>query len=135
MQGFQTSRGGNGPGSVTSISGNLSNSSASTTINLAASSNQVKISNYDSTNPLYVSFSGPATTSNYQIAAGKDLNLAGSGGIAYWTFYVFATTNLSAGPWTPVATNQFDSSGHFTLTFTNAINLNPLQMFYRLQLQ
>jgi hypothetical protein len=68
-------------------------------------------------------------------AAGKNLNLAGSGGIAFWTYYVLATTNLLAGPWTPVATNQFDAGGHFTLTLTNAINLNSPQTCYRLQLQ
>jgi autotransporter-associated beta strand protein len=68
-------------------------------------------------------------------ATGGNLNLNGSNGIAYWTYYVLAATNLSAAQWFPVATNQFDAGGHFTLTLTNAINLNSPQMFYRLQLQ
>ena len=68
-------------------------------------------------------------------ATGQNLNFSGSGGIAYWTYYVLATTNLAAGQWTPVATNQFDASGHFNMTLTNAISPNSPQIFYRLQLQ
>jgi autotransporter-associated beta strand protein len=68
-------------------------------------------------------------------ASGKNLNITGSSGIAYWTYYVLATTNLTAGQWVPVATNQFDASGNFSLILTNAIDRSSPQIFYRLQLQ
>ena len=63
---------------------------------------------------------------------GTSLNLAGSGGIAGWTYYVLASTNL-AESWTPVATNQFDAGGNFI--FTNVMTPNSSQTFFKLQLQ
>jgi fibronectin-binding autotransporter adhesin len=66
---------------------------------------------------------------------GADLTVSGSGGINSWPYVILGTTNLTAGPWLPVTTNQFDSNGNFTLTLTNALNLNQPQTFYKLQLQ
>ncbi len=63
---------------------------------------------------------------------GTRLVISGSGGIAGWTYYVLAATNLAAG-WTPVATNQFDANGNFNVT--NAVDPGAPQIFYRLQLQ
>jgi autotransporter-associated beta strand protein len=65
--------------------------------------------------------------------AGGNLVASGSGGIPFWTYYVLASTNLTAAQWTPVATNQFDTAGNFV--FTNAIGGSARQSFYRLQLQ
>ena len=57
----------------------------------------------------------------------------GTGGTPGWYYYVLTSTNLAAGMWTPVATNQFDAGGNFAVT--NAINPDRPQTFYRLQLQ
>jgi hypothetical protein len=65
---------------------------------------------------------------------GADLTVSGSGGINSWPYVMLGTTNLT-GPWLPLATNQFDSNGNFTLTLTNALNLSQPQTFYKLQLQ
>ena len=48
---------------------------------------------------------------------------------------VRASTNITLplSNWTRVATNLFDNNGN--LSFTNAMNPNDLQSFYRLQLQ
>ena len=59
------------------------------------------------------------------------LGLSGTGGVGTANFILLGTTNLTS-PWTPLLTNQFDSSGNFNVT--NPIGLNP-QTFYRLQLQ
>jgi hypothetical protein len=68
---------------------------------------------------------------------GANLFLSGSGGIPCWTYYVLASTNLAppAAPWTPVATNQFDAGGNFSLTLSNVVTSNQPQKFYQLQLQ
>jgi len=68
---------------------------------------------------------------------GYNLNITGSGGIPYWTYYVLASTNLAqpAAQWARVATNQFDTNGNFAATLTNVISSIQSQMFYRLQLQ
>src|SRR5215469_15672632 len=67
-------------------------------------------------------------------ASGGNLIFSGSGGVSYWPYYLLASTNLASplAQWTPIATNQFDGGGNFTLT--NAINVNLPQAFYRLQL-
>jgi hypothetical protein len=62
-----------------------------------------------------------------------DLVISGAGGVDSWPFYLLSTTNLATGNWTPVATNQFDSAGHFSVT--NALSPNAPQMYFRLQLQ
>ena len=69
-----------------------------------------------------------------QLSVGGDaVSISGSGGIAGWNYFVLAATNLVAPQWQPIATNQFDSGGNFT--FTNSINPNSAQTFYKLQLQ
>lgn len=65
---------------------------------------------------------------------GSMLTISGSGGPAAWPYVMFSATNLAEPQWTPVATNQFDGFGNFTLTLTNFPVLNP-QTFYKLQLQ
>lgn len=62
------------------------------------------------------------------------LVMSGSGGVTNGTYYVLISTNLALPPnqWTPVATNLFDASGNFI--FTNPLNPNSPQAFYRLQL-
>jgi autotransporter-associated beta strand protein len=67
--------------------------------------------------------------------SGSTLSLSGTGGVGNAYYVLIGTTNLStpSGNWTPLLTNQFDSSGNFNFT-TNANTGNP-QNFYRLQLQ
>jgi len=62
------------------------------------------------------------------------LELSGSGGTPSATYYLLASTNLTMPPasWTRLLTNQFDSSGNFD--FTNVLNPNWPQGYYRLQL-
>ncbi len=58
----------------------------------------------------------------------------GTGGVANADFYLLGTTNL-ANPltnWTRLLTNQFDNNGNFN--FTNTLNPDWPQIFYRLQL-
>ena len=66
MQGYQMSRGGNGPVGITSLNATI-NDGNSHTVTLADQSNQVKISNYNPNYILYISFYGPATNANYAI--------------------------------------------------------------------
>jgi fibronectin type 3 domain-containing protein len=76
----------------------------------------------------------PPTIAKINVAGGN-FSLAGTGGFPTATYHVLATTNLAlpAAQWTPVATNQFDSSGNFAIT--NTINPAWPQTFYRLQSQ
>jgi len=71
------------------------------------------------------------TVAGFQIAGGE-LAVNGSGGVNSWPFLLLSTTNLAAAQWTPVATNQFDTSGNFILT--NAVSPNSPVTFYKLQL-
>ena len=68
-------------------------------------------------------------------ASPAGLVISGSGGVANGKYYVLASTNLTVAPvnWQRMATNWFDAGGNFI--FTNAINTNWPQAFYRLQLQ
>ena len=66
MQGYQMSRGGNGPVGMTSLNATIADS-ASHTVLLTGQSNQVKISNYSPAHILYISFYGPAANTNYAI--------------------------------------------------------------------
>jgi len=79
------------------------------------------------------------TLSSPTIAAiqfnGGALTVSGSGGISSWPYIVLAATNLASASWSPVATNQFDNSGNFALTLTNALNPSQPRTFYKLQLQ
>jgi len=67
--------------------------------------------------------------------SGSDLILSGSNGVADWTYYVLATTNLALplADWTMVSTNTFDGSGNFNLT--NFASPASSQNFYLLKLQ
>ena len=71
------------------------------------------------------------------VTSGSDLSLTGSGGVGYANYYVLSTTDLTLplADWTPVLTNQFDSTGNFSITLTNVLNPNQPALFYRLQLQ
>jgi autotransporter-associated beta strand protein len=65
---------------------------------------------------------------------GSGLIFGGTGGVANANYYLLATTNLAMplANWTPVLTNQFDSNGDFN--FTNGMDTNLPQGFYRLQI-
>jgi rhamnogalacturonan endolyase len=67
--------------------------------------------------------------------SGSNLVISGSGGSSGGFYYVLESSNLLAKAWIPVATNQFDNSGNFSLTLTNAFVPGSTNMFYRLQLQ
>ena len=65
---------------------------------------------------------------------GNNLVYAGNNGVLLGNYYVIGSTNLAlpVTNWTRMATNQFDATGSFT--FTNVLNPNSSQWFYRLQL-
>jgi autotransporter-associated beta strand protein len=63
--------------------------------------------------------------------SGGGLGLSGTGGVGGANFILLGTTNLG-GPWTPLFTNQFDTTGRFNVTNPPGTNT---QSFYRLQLQ
>jgi hypothetical protein len=85
----------------------------------------------DSAQASVVPFAGPlintANVSNGSIMAN------GTGGSSGWPYYIMVASNLISPQWIPIATNQFDGAGNFS--FTNAIDPNWPQAFYRLQLQ
>ncbi|HWD19455.1 MAG TPA: autotransporter-associated beta strand repeat-containing protein [Verrucomicrobiae bacterium] len=64
---------------------------------------------------------------------GNTLTLSGSGGPSSGNYYVLTTTNigLPLSSWTRLATNSFDSNGHFT--FTNGVTGSP-QRFFQIEL-
>jgi hypothetical protein len=68
--------------------------------------------------------------------SGSNLVINGINGISGVTYYVLTSTNLAlpSSQWTPVATNVPNASGNFTITVTNAVNLNVPQSFYILQM-
>ena len=68
------------------------------------------------------------------VTANGNAIFQGTGGPTNVPYYVLMTTNLAlpAAGWTRLATNQFDSGGHFN--FTNAVNPDAPQSFYLLQL-
>jgi autotransporter-associated beta strand protein len=68
------------------------------------------------------------------IATPNGMVMGGSGGPANGNYYLLSSSNLALplANWPRVATNQFDATGSFT--FTNALNPNSGQWFYRLQL-
>ena len=68
------------------------------------------------------------------ISTPNGIVMSGSGGPANANYYLQSSTNLALplANWTRVATNQFDANGNFN--FTNVLNLNLPQLFYRLQL-
>jgi len=78
----------------------------------------------------------PATPPNFGslAASGASLVFSGNNGVPLGSYFVLASTNLALPPagWTCVLTNQFDVGGNFI--FTNAMNTNSAQSYYRLQL-
>ncbi len=80
-----------------------------------------------------VALNSPAISS-LQLTGGS-LVINGTSGPNGWPFVILSATNLAAPQWLPVATNQFDGSGNFSLTLTNAVNPIQPQTFYKLQLQ
>ena len=68
------------------------------------------------------------------LATPGGLIFSGSGGVTNAVYYLLGSTNLAAplNAWTRIATNQFDASGNFN--FTNLLNTNFPQSFYRLQM-
>ncbi len=66
--------------------------------------------------------------------SGTKLSFSGTNGIPLGKYYLLSSTNvnLPLASWICVATNLFDTNGGFN--FTNGINQNASQSFYRLQL-
>ncbi|MEI6074002.1 MAG: LamG-like jellyroll fold domain-containing protein [Verrucomicrobiota bacterium] len=66
--------------------------------------------------------------------SGMNLVITGTNGTAGANFYVLASTNvaLPATNWTAISTNQFGPGG--AVNFTNPLNPNSPQTFYRLRL-
>ncbi len=75
----------------------------------------------------------PPRFGNFSLT-GSNVTLNGSGGMATSNFYVLASTNLALPPgnWVRLLTNQFDNNGNFS--FTNDLDPNSPQNFFRLQL-
>jgi hypothetical protein len=69
--------------------------------------------------------------------SGNNLVLNGSNGVATSTYHLLASTNLALAlnQWPSVATNVLSANGNFTITATNAVNLQAAQEFYVLQTQ
>jgi hypothetical protein len=61
--------------------------------------------------------------------------ISGTNGVPNWPYSLLAATNLALplGQWQPLVTNSFDSNGNFS--FTNQVDPNAAQSFYRLKLQ
>jgi len=70
---------------------------------------------------------------NQTTVDGGNVIISGTGGVPNWNYYLLASTNLVSPNWVPVATNQFDATGSFTVT--NSVNSGSPQMYFRLQLQ
>jgi hypothetical protein len=83
-------------------------------------------------------FAGPAQPgiTGFKMS-GANLVISGSDGLAGQTYYVLMSTNLAlpVNQWTSVATNVPGGTGNFTITLTNAVDLNVLQSFYILKVQ
>jgi fibronectin-binding autotransporter adhesin len=81
---------------------------------------------------LWVVTTNPPVLANAHTSGGNFI-FNGNGGTPGWDYYMLTSTNLTlpVGNWTRLTTNVFDGSGNFS--FTNAINANASQTFYRLQ--
>lgn len=66
--------------------------------------------------------------------SGTNLVITGTTGTAGANYYLLATTNLAVPltNWTILSTNQFGPGG--AVNFTNSLNPNSPQTFYRLRL-
>jgi autotransporter-associated beta strand protein len=77
----------------------------------------------------------PATPPSFNppLYSGGNLILSGTGGTPGADHYVLSSTNVALPlvSWQVEATNQFDGSGNFA--YTNAVNANTPQRFFRLQ--
>jgi hypothetical protein len=76
-------------------------------------------------------FTGPIISS-LSFSSGS-LVIHGASGTTGAQVFLLVATNLALPKWIPIATNQFDSNGNFTMT--NTLNAVVPQTFYRLQLQ
>jgi uncharacterized repeat protein (TIGR03803 family) len=67
--------------------------------------------------------------------SGTNLVINGANGQSGGTYVAKMSTNLSLSlnQWTPVATNVLNTSGNFTLTVTNAVDIKAPRRFYILQ--
>ncbi len=78
----------------------------------------------------------PTTPPNFGklTVSGTNLLFSGTNGIPLGKYYLLSSTNITLplASWACVATNLFDTNGGFN--FTNGINQNAPQTFYRLQL-
>jgi poly(beta-D-mannuronate) lyase len=67
-------------------------------------------------------------------ASGGNFIFSGTNGVSNWPYVVLTSTNIALplANWTAVSTNAFDGNGNFT--FTNQMDPNAVQTFYRLRL-
>ena len=74
---------------------------------------------------------------NQIILDGTNLVLQADNGQSGGTYLTLVSSNLTLpfGQWQPVATNLLSTSGAFTITATNAVNVQAGQWFYILELQ
>ena len=81
----------------------------------------------------FAAVTSPPVITGIQIIGGN-LIVTGTNGTAGGNYFVLATTNLAlpATNWSFIATNQFGAGG--TVNFTNPLNPNSPQTFYRLRL-
>jgi hypothetical protein len=142
---FQWQKDGTNLTDVTNISGSIisgSTSSAALTIYNAQTNDDggylIIVTNYGgsvtSSVAILTVLTSPSFTS-ITVAGGTNggFILNGVGGTNNGIYYMLTTTNLllPLTNWTPVATNHFDSTGHFILT--NTAQTNASQEFYLLQ--
>ena len=67
------------------------------------------------------------------VGSNGNLIVSGTGGVTNGAYTVLASTNIALplNQWTPIATNQFNSSGNFV--FTNPVQTNVPQTFFLLE--
>ncbi len=67
------------------------------------------------------------------VQSGAEMVISGTGGPANIQYWILTSTNLTLPitSWTPISTNNFDSSGSFQ--FTNIIDPTAPQSFYQIQ--
>jgi hypothetical protein len=78
--------------------------------------------------------SSPSFNNTSFFSGNGNLVMSGTGGVAKGIYYVLTTTNLALplNQWTTNGTYQFDASGNFI--FTNVVQANVAQRFFRLQI-
>jgi hypothetical protein len=78
--------------------------------------------------------SSPSFSSASFDSSSGNIILSGTGGVKNGAYDVLTSTNvaLPLSQWTPVATNQFNSSGSFV--FTNSVQTGDSQRFFLLQI-